>query len=148
MKKKRITNVYKYFSIVLAIVSVIILGQRSEAENINSLKVVDSHFTCEIAGDYSGEATQPSMLMLALASEADEQVCLDCSNRTFVSRSLALDKASNSTTSNSKIVYITRTGKKYHTKTCKYVKGKDDVTPKTIEEAKAMGLTACKVCKP
>jgi len=44
-----------------------------------------------------------------------------------------------------KTVYITKTGKKYHTKSCRY--GKTGLAT-TLANAKKKGLTACLVCKP
>ena len=44
------------------------------------------------------------------------------------------------------IVYITRTGKKYHKEGCRYL-GKSKIAI-TLEEAKEKGLQPCKVCKP
>jgi len=44
------------------------------------------------------------------------------------------------------LVYVTRTGKKYHLKDCRYVrKGKFALT---LEEARAKGYEPCKVCRP
>lgn len=42
-------------------------------------------------------------------------------------------------------VYITKSGSKYHTKSCKYA---SSATAATLEEAKAKGLTPCGVCQP
>lgn len=46
------------------------------------------------------------------------------------------------------IVYITRTGTKYHKPTCSYVRNRDDLREMTIEEALEEGLQPCKVCEP
>jgi hypothetical protein len=43
-------------------------------------------------------------------------------------------------------VYITKTGKKYHTASCRYV-SKSKI-PISLKDAKAKGFTACSVCKP
>ena len=43
-------------------------------------------------------------------------------------------------------VYITKTGKKYHTATCRYL-SKSKI-PISLKDAKANGYTACSVCKP
>gem|GEM_PF-6514147 len=44
------------------------------------------------------------------------------------------------------LVYVTRSGKKYHLKDCRYVRnGKFALT---LEEAHAKGYEACKVCRP
>lgn len=45
-----------------------------------------------------------------------------------------------------KIVYITKTGKKYHRAGCKYLKR--SMIPITLSEAIARGYTPCSVCKP
>jgi hypothetical protein len=43
-------------------------------------------------------------------------------------------------------VYVTRTGKKYHRDGCRYlVASKIEIS---LKDAKAKGLTACKVCHP
>ena len=43
-------------------------------------------------------------------------------------------------------VYITKTGKKYHTATCRYLsRSKYSIS---LKDAKAQGYTACSVCKP
>jgi competence protein ComEC len=43
-------------------------------------------------------------------------------------------------------VYITKTGKKYHTGTCRYLsKSKISIS---LKDAKAKGYTPCSVCKP
>lgn len=62
------------------------------------------------------------------------------------------DKSSNTQTNEktdsnkaSSIVYITKTGKKYHLSTCSTLKSK---IKSTVKEAKATGLEPCKVCKP
>lgn len=41
------------------------------------------------------------------------------------------------------VVYITRTGKRYHRETCAYAKVKS-----TLSQARELGLTACKICRP
>jgi hypothetical protein len=46
----------------------------------------------------------------------------------------------------SKTVYITRTGKKYHKGSCRYLKKSKIKTTKA--KAKKQGYKACKVCKP
>ena len=43
-------------------------------------------------------------------------------------------------------VYITKTGKKYHTATCRYL-SKSKI-PISLKDAKAKGFTPCSVCKP
>src|ERR1017187_5397446 len=43
-------------------------------------------------------------------------------------------------------VYITKTGKKYHTSTCSYL-SKSKI-PISLKDAKAKGFTPCSVCKP
>ena len=44
------------------------------------------------------------------------------------------------------IVYATKTGKKYHRETCRYLA--QSKIPMSLKDAKARGLTACSVCKP
>src|SRR5882762_2831818 len=41
-------------------------------------------------------------------------------------------------------VYITKTGKKYHTATCRYLSRSK--IPASLKDAKANGYTACSVC--
>lgn len=56
------------------------------------------------------------------------------------------DKPSPTQTAGSNsVVYITKTGKKYHRDNCKTLKSK---IKSTVNEAQAKGLTACDVCKP
>lgn len=43
-------------------------------------------------------------------------------------------------------VYVTRTGKKYHRDTCRYLAASK--IPISLKDAKAKGYTACKVCRP
>ena len=43
-------------------------------------------------------------------------------------------------------VYITKTGKKYHTSTCRYL-AKSKIST-SLKDAKAKGFTACSVCRP
>nr|DAI53583.1 MAG TPA: DNA methyl phosphotriester repair domain protein [Caudoviricetes sp.] len=43
-------------------------------------------------------------------------------------------------------VVVTRTGEKYHTASCRYVRGKNDTRTLTLSKAKAQGYSACKVC--
>ena len=45
----------------------------------------------------------------------------------------------------SQTVYITKSGKKYHTEKCRYAKNANAVT---ISEAVSKGLTPCSVCNP
>lgn len=49
------------------------------------------------------------------------------------------------TTGDNKVVYITKTGKKYHLETCGTLKSK---IQSTIKDAKSKGLTPCGVCNP
>ena len=42
-------------------------------------------------------------------------------------------------------VYKTRTGSKYHTETCRYLKSSFETT---VAQAQAEGLSACSVCRP
>jgi hypothetical protein len=44
------------------------------------------------------------------------------------------------------MVHITRTGHKYHSAGCRYLRKSDIVV--TLEQAKARGLTPCSVCDP
>jgi competence protein ComEC len=44
------------------------------------------------------------------------------------------------------VVYITKTGEKYHRDGCKSL-SKSKI-PSTVEEAKEKGLTPCAICKP
>lgn len=46
------------------------------------------------------------------------------------------------------IVYVTKTGKKYHKAGCPHLKGKKNVTAMTKSEAIRLGYTACEDCKP
>jgi hypothetical protein len=43
-------------------------------------------------------------------------------------------------------VYVTKTGKKYHTSTCRYL-AKSKISM-SLKDAKSKGFTACSVCKP
>ena len=43
-------------------------------------------------------------------------------------------------------VYITRTGKKYHTATCRYLS--HSKIPVSLKDAQANGYTPCSVCHP
>lgn len=54
--------------------------------------------------------------------------------------------STSSTQSNSKIVYITKTGGKYHSAGCRYLKKSSIST--TLSSALAQGYSACSVCKP
>lgn len=45
-----------------------------------------------------------------------------------------------------KVVYITKTGEKYHTESCRYLKYSSFEID--FEEANERGYTACSVCKP
>ncbi|KLI30362.1 hypothetical protein [Brachyspira hyodysenteriae] len=44
------------------------------------------------------------------------------------------------------VVYITKTGKKYHLQNCRTIRG--EAYKISLSEAKQKGYTACKVCKP
>lgn len=44
------------------------------------------------------------------------------------------------------VVYITKTGKKYHRGTCRYLSNSKIKTTKS--KARELNYTACKVCKP
>jgi hypothetical protein len=44
------------------------------------------------------------------------------------------------------IVYVTKTGKKYHTATCRFL-AKSKI-PMALKDAKAKGYTPCSVCRP
>ncbi|MDY6794679.1 MAG: hypothetical protein SWK76_05290 [Actinomycetota bacterium] len=46
------------------------------------------------------------------------------------------------------MVVVTRTGKKYHNPSCRYVKGKTDTRTIPLSQAKAEGYTPCSVCRP
>ncbi|WAC03372.1 hypothetical protein N7U66_07515 [Lacinutrix neustonica] len=46
----------------------------------------------------------------------------------------------------SQTVYTTKTGEKYHTSSCRYLKYSKKAY--TLEKAKALGFSACSVCKP
>ena len=43
-------------------------------------------------------------------------------------------------------VYVTKTGKKYHKNECRYLKYSKKAIK--LDKVKALGYTACKVCKP
>ncbi|WP_299522507.1 hypothetical protein [Winogradskyella sp.] len=43
-------------------------------------------------------------------------------------------------------VYVTKTGKKYHKSECRYLKYSKKAIK--LDKAKALGYTACKICKP
>jgi competence protein ComEC len=78
------------------------------------------------------------------ASTIQENAPPETSNATST---IAQDNSNVLTDSNGDtIVYITDTGTKYHTSTCRYVsKSKYAIT---LEEAKEKGYTPCKVCNP
>ncbi|WP_085168745.1 hypothetical protein [Brachyspira hyodysenteriae] len=44
------------------------------------------------------------------------------------------------------VVYITKTGKKYHLQNCRTIRG--EAYKISLSEAKQKGYTTCKVCKP
>lgn len=46
------------------------------------------------------------------------------------------------------MVVVTRTGEKYHTSGCQYVRGKTNTRTIPLSQAKAEGYTPCKVCDP
>lgn len=46
------------------------------------------------------------------------------------------------------VVYITKSGKKYHYRNCKTIARSAQVYKTTIQNARKQGYTACKVCKP
>ncbi len=48
---------------------------------------------------------------------------------------------------NSATVYVTKSGKKFHKKSCKTIKGKD-ITETTVNKAQNSGYDRCSVCKP
>jgi hypothetical protein len=48
--------------------------------------------------------------------------------------------------SQTQTVYITRSGKKYHSDGCRYLAGSKIAI--SLKDAKAKGYTACKVCHP
>ena len=54
-------------------------------------------------------------------------------------------KSNSSTNEKSSIVYITKTGKKYHKLSCRTLRS---IIKTTKKEAQARGYTACKVCYP
>jgi hypothetical protein len=43
-------------------------------------------------------------------------------------------------------VYVTATGKKYHTASCRYIR--KGATPMKLEDAVKIGYSPCSVCKP
>ncbi|MBK7254618.1 MAG: hypothetical protein IPI04_12075 [Ignavibacteria bacterium] len=45
----------------------------------------------------------------------------------------------------SQTVYITKSGKKYHTEKCRYAK---NANPVSLSEAVSRGLTPCSICNP
>ncbi len=45
----------------------------------------------------------------------------------------------------SAVVYVTKTGKKYHRSGCKHLKS---IIPIEIDEARRLGYEPCKTCKP
>ena len=47
---------------------------------------------------------------------------------------------------NAQVVYTTKTGEKYHTKGCRYLKGSEKEV--TLQRALDLGYTGCSVCKP
>ncbi len=47
---------------------------------------------------------------------------------------------------NTKIYYITETGKKYHTAGCRYIKNKDNIQGISLEDAIGQGYDPCSVC--
>jgi hypothetical protein len=44
------------------------------------------------------------------------------------------------------VVYITKTGAKYHTSSCRYLR--QSKIKISLKDAKSSGYTACKVCRP
>lgn len=54
-------------------------------------------------------------------------------------------KTETSTTNNTSVVYRTKTGSKYHTAGCSYLKSSIETT---VTEAQGMGLTPCSRCNP
>lgn len=48
----------------------------------------------------------------------------------------------------SSVVWVTRTGNKYHKASCRTIKKSKGLTSMTKTEARNKGYTACSVCKP
>ena len=46
------------------------------------------------------------------------------------------------------VVYVTKTGKKYHNRDCRTLARSKNLTELTIEQAQAKGYEPCKVCNP
>jgi len=59
---------------------------------------------------------------------------------------VAENQALETTTAKEQVVYITKTGKKYHTASCHHLKKSKIEIKKS--KAKELGYTACAACKP
>jgi len=67
-------------------------------------------------------------------------------NRTGGPQSDVVSRESESPRNPNTIVYVTKTGRRYHRKSCPALT--DTSMPVTLEEARKRGLTACRQCRP
>ena len=67
-------------------------------------------------------------------------------NKKFYCKITVKASSNSKSKSKSKIVYITNTGSKYHCSGCRYLK--KSKTKKSLSDAKLMGYSPCKVCRP
>ena len=44
------------------------------------------------------------------------------------------------------LVYVTKSGKKYHTENCVYIKDKSNITEISVDDAEILGYEKCNVC--
>jgi len=63
----------------------------------------------------------------------------------FSSKTDSPKKESSSSHNENVTVYVTRTGTKYHTASCRYAK---KASPMALKDAVARGLSPCSICKP
>ncbi|MDA3729938.1 ComEC/Rec2 family competence protein [Niameybacter massiliensis] len=114
------------------------------SERLKSIKTYRTDLNGNIVITTDGKTlTTSTQKVDGKATQVSTVTKIDTITNTTISNTPVVTKPI--TSADSTVVYITKTGKKYHKGTCKTLKSKIE---STVKEAKAKGLTACQVCLP
>lgn len=165
MENKNHVNIYKYICVVLALIIAFMIGQRSNDNKSATTEITravsDVSDTIEPTADFDSFVVKDEAPQSEPTNETERingmvipsqfrmtPVYADGEQHTDLSNISKSSKPKQDTSDKTYTVYVTSKGEKYHRASCRYVKGKTNVEPMTVEEAIADGKDACSVCNP
>lgn len=147
--KKQKSMSYLFSSIGLVIAFILFLAIAPTTDNNKELETT----TTEITTETTTEETTTTTVATTTSTTTTETTTVEFTTEPPTSAPVVSSNNSSSSYNDSAVsdstastVYIGKTGSKYHRQGCRTLKGNG--SPISLNEAKAQGREACKICKP